>query len=233
VFFLARKQVILIIVEGPSDDTALGAIFNRIYDSNTVYVHIMHGDITTRINNRPDNIVAKIGNEVREYAKQYSLTSKDFSEIIHIIDTDGAYIPDSCIIENINISETIYSEHSITAKNKNNIINRNLQKRQNLNRLSTCNIVWNIPYRIFYMSCNLDHALYGSLNLSDEEKETYAYQFALRYRDNIPEFRNFISNSDFSVMLPYRESWNFIKLDCESLIRHTNLGLCLPNQENE
>lgn len=227
-FHLARKKVIFIIVEGPSDDTALGTIFNRIYDSNTVYVHIMHGDITTRINSRPDNIVAKIGNEVREYAKKYYLTPKDFSEIIHIIDTDGAYIPDSCIIENINSSETIYSENCITAKNKNNIINRNLQKRQNLDRLSTCNTVWNIPYRIFYMSCNLDHALYGFLNLSDEEKESYAYDFALRYRDNIPEFRNFISNSDFSVMLPYRDSWNLIRSDCESLKRHTNLGLCLP-----
>ena len=66
------------------------------------------------------------------------------------------------------------------------------------------------------------------LELSDEEKESFAYEFALRYRDNISEFRNFISTSEFSVMLPYQESWNFIKSDCESLKRHTNLGLCLP-----
>ena len=78
------------------------------------------------------------------------------------------------------------------------------------------------------MSCNLDHALYGALNLTDEEKESQAYDFALRYRDNIPKFRNFITNSNFSVMRPYRESWDFIKEDSESLKRHTNLGLCLP-----
>ena len=82
------------------------------------------------------------------------------------------------------------------------------------------------------MSCNLDHALYGTLNLTDDEKESQALAFALRYRDNIPEFRNFITNSNFSVMCPYKESWNFIKEDIESLKRHTNLGLCLPETKN-
>ena len=227
-FHLARKKVIFIIVEGPSDETALGVIFNKVFEPDTTYVHVIHGDITTRNNVSPNNIVAKIGNEVRKYAKEQFLSSEDFSQIIHIVDTDGAYIPDNCIVENIDFSGTIYSEDCITAKNKNNIINRNFQKSQNLNKLSITNYIWGIHYRVYYMSCNLEHALYGFLNLSDEEKESFAYEFALRYRDNISEFRNFISTSEFSVMLPYQESWNFIKSDCESLKRHTNLGLCLP-----
>lgn len=231
-FHLARKKVIFIIVEGASDETALGVIFNKVFEPDTTYVHVIHGDITTRSNVSPNNIVAKIGNEVRKYAKEQFLSSKDFSQIIHIVDTDGAYIPDNCIVEDIDSIGTIYSEDCITAKNKNNIINRNFHKSQNLQRLSKTNYIWGIHYRVYYMSCNLDHALYGFLNLSDEEKESYAYEFALRYRNNIPEFRNFISTSDFSVMLPYKESWNFIKLDCESLKRHTNLGLCLPEQPN-
>mgnify|MGYP000335251292 CR=1 FL=1 len=59
-FILARKKVIFIIVEGPSDETALGAIFRRIYDPNTAYVHTIQGDITTQNNINPNNIVAKI-----------------------------------------------------------------------------------------------------------------------------------------------------------------------------
>ena len=95
---MARKKVVLVIVEGPSDDTALGIMLNQIYDKDSVHVHIMHGDITTRKGVRSDNIVAKIGDEVRAYAKSQHYSSKDFKQIIHIVDTDGAYIPDEKII---------------------------------------------------------------------------------------------------------------------------------------
>lgn len=61
---MARKKVVLVIVEGPSDDTALGIMLNQIYDKDSVHVHIMHGDITTRKGVHSDNIVAKIGNEL-------------------------------------------------------------------------------------------------------------------------------------------------------------------------
>ncbi len=54
---MARKKIVLVIVEGPSDDTALGIALNRIYDRDFVYVHIMHGDITTRQGVTPVNIV--------------------------------------------------------------------------------------------------------------------------------------------------------------------------------
>ena len=48
----------------------------------------------------------------------------------------------------------------------------------------------------------------------------------MKYKDNIPEFLDFISNSDFSVVDGYKESWDFIKQDLHSLERYTNLGLC-------
>ena len=37
---MAHKKVVLVIVEEPSDDTALGIMLNQIYDKNSVYVHI-------------------------------------------------------------------------------------------------------------------------------------------------------------------------------------------------
>ena len=78
------------------------------------------------------------------------------------------------------------------------------------------------------MSCNLDHVLYNKLNSSDEDKETDAFQFAKYYKDKIPEFVQFISESDFSVTGDYRESWNFIQQDLNSLNRYTNLAIGLP-----
>lgn len=45
---MAKRKIVFVIVEGPSDDEALGVLFSKIYDKDSVYVHIMHGDITTQ-----------------------------------------------------------------------------------------------------------------------------------------------------------------------------------------
>lgn len=98
--------------------------------------------------------------------------------------------------------------------------------RGNLNRLSSTSEIWSIPYRVYYMSCNLDHVLYGKMNSTDEEKKNDAFSFAKKYRDNIPGFINYISNSDFSVVDSYPQSWQYIREGLHSLERHTNFGLC-------
>lgn len=82
-----------------------------------------------------------------------------------------------------------------------------------------------IPYQAYYMFSNLDHVLYGKLNSSDTDKENDAYQFALKYKDDIDGFLTFISDSDFSKMDSYQASWGFIKKDLHSLERFTNLGM--------
>ena len=66
---MARKKIVLVIVEGPSDEVALGMALSQVYDKDFIYVHIMHGDITTRRGVSSKNIVAKLGNEVTAYAK--------------------------------------------------------------------------------------------------------------------------------------------------------------------
>lgn len=110
---MAHKKIVLVIVEGPSDDTALGVVLNQVYDKNFVHIHIMHGDITTRAGVNPQNIVAKIGNDIRGYAKSQHYKASDFKQIIHIVDTDGVYIPDERIIEEAGIGETTYEADGI------------------------------------------------------------------------------------------------------------------------
>ena len=78
------------------------------------------------------------------------------------------------------------------------------------------------------MSCNLDHVLYGKLNSTDEEKEKDAFAFAKRYMKDIPGFKKFICESDFSVISNYAQSWQYIREGTHSLERHTNFGLCFP-----
>ena len=233
---MTRKKIIFVIVEGPSDETALGAILQSIYDINQVHIEVVHGDITTEKGCMPHNILSKIGAMAAEHIKQNRYLKKsDFEKIIHIVDMDGAFIPDANIIEDKSVTETVYSTANIitTTNNKSNIIERNKQKSSNINKICSCPKVWvDIPYRVFYMSCNLDHVLYGKINSTDAEKKQDSRKFAKRYKENIQKFLSFISESDFSVKMPYKESWDFIKQDLHSLERHTNFGICFK-EEND
>lgn len=226
---LARKKIVFVIVEGPSDEDALGVFFNRIYDKNSVYVHIIHGDLTTM----NGSIKNRIADAVRNYANSNHLKKANFQEVIHIIDMDGAYIPDSAVVEDATAVNPIYNVTEIRTCDPAGIKKRNDQKRKNLDTISALSSVWGgVPYQVYYMSCNLDHVLYNKLNCTDQEKEDNAYAFAKKYKDNVSGFVSFIVDSDFSVPGEYLDTWTFIKQDKRSLERYTNLGICLrPEQK--
>lgn len=98
---MARRKVVFVIVEGASDETALGIALNQVFDKESVYVHITHGDITTRTGVTSQNIVAKVGNEVKAYATSNHYKASDFKQIIHIVDTDATYLPEEKIHEEV------------------------------------------------------------------------------------------------------------------------------------
>lgn len=228
---MARRKIVFVIVEGPSDEEALGAVITRIFDESSVFVKIMRCDITTEKGINAGNIISKVGNVIRQYAQDNHFTKNDFKRIIHITDMDGAYISNENIVEDTESKKPVYSENKILTRDKQGIEERNEQKRTNLNRLCGCDEIWNVPYRIFYMSCNLDHVLYNKLNSSDEEKENDSFRFAKKYKDKTTEFLSFISESSFSVVTDYKDSWEYIKKDLHSLERHSNLGLCFKNDD--
>lgn len=229
---MSRSKVIFVIVEGPSDEAALGAIMNRIHAGSSVHVKVMHRDITSDSRVNPNNIVAEIGKAVNEYIKNYYLKRTDFAKVIHIIDTDGAFIPDDGVIFDAARKDPFYTETGIYTCSKTGIEERNHHKSANIRRLHSLPVVLkSIPYQAYYMSCNLDHALYGKLNSSDKEKASDAKAFAVTYQDDIPAFLKFISESEFSVTGDYAESWQYIMDGLHSLGRHTNLGICFKKPD--
>lgn len=234
---LPRKKILFIIVEGPSDQEALGAILSRLYPSDQIYVHIVHGDITTARNVTANKIVSEVGKLVKRYADQNHFKQSDFKEIIHITDTDGAFIPEDNVVELSDFhtdEKIIYTATEIQTENVESIRRRNEQKSSNLNRLLGCSQIWTIPYRMFYMSCNLDHVLHNKLGSTDEEKEQDAYSFAKKYHKNAEAFCDFMIHSEFSVVedYTYRSSWDYIKKDLHSLERHSNFGLYLQKSDD-
>lgn len=231
---VARKKIVLVLVEGPSDDTALGVILNRLFDKSKVHIEIMHGDITADYSIDPKDIVCALGNIVKEYANSMHFSQIHFQQVIHIVDMDGAYVPEASIVENTSALKPVYSLTEIQTASPEQIILRNKHKQDKLNRISRLKTVWrSIPYQAYYMSSNLDHVLYGKLNSTDSEKENDAYAFAKRYRNDVDGFLSFISDSDFSKTEDYKESWEFIKEGHHSLNRYSNLGICFADIRKE
>ena len=225
---MARRKIVLVIVEGPSDADSLELYFSKFFDSNTVHMKIMYGDITSKRGINQSNIKARLGNEIKVYAENNHFKATDVQQIIHLVDMDGVFVDDSVIIEDETKDNFVYTLESIIVPNQEEAIERNERKRENLNILtSRTSVMWNsIPYKIYYMSCNLDHVLHDNPNATDEEKKTNSLAFTEKYYDDINAFIKFISESIFSQCTDYKESWDYIKQDNHSLERNSNLGLC-------
>ena len=74
---MARKKIVFVIVEGPSDDEALGVMLEKVFSSSSVYVHITHGDITSKPGTNP----SKIRTIVCDIVKKYANSNKSFTNI--------------------------------------------------------------------------------------------------------------------------------------------------------
>lgn len=227
---MAKRKVVFIIVEGLSDQDALERYFVKFFNSSQIITKVMYGDITIKAGVNQTNIKSRLGNIVREKLKQDKLTKADVARIIHIVDMDGAYIDDTAVRLDKSCFKPVYSKKCIRTINVESICQRNRQKRENLDALSSnkSGILKGIPYKVYYMSCNLDHVLYDLQNATDEQKEELSLNFSEKYidNDNIDRFIQFICKSKFSRIDSYEASWQFIKQDKHSLERYSNVGLC-------
>lgn len=222
---MSEKKVIVFIVEGPSDEAALGTIMKEYFSNNEVQFVVVHGDITLDDYVSNSDIMKKINEKIENVKSRYRYVENDFLKIIHIVDTDGVYIPDTNIISK-DVDEIQYYEDHIDAKNASAIIERNKQKGSILYKLRKTGKVNGIPYRIYFNSCNLEHVLYGELkNYSDDEKQILSDDFADKYDGKVNEFIEFISAISIAVPGTYQKTWDYIERDKNSLNRYSNMHL--------
>lgn len=139
---MISKKIVFVIVEGPSDSEALGVILEKIFSSNTVHVHIIHGDITIRNKVDSSNIVKEITDEVKKYASSSHLKKSDFERVIYIVDMDGAYVDKNLVCYDENSKKVRYTENSIFTDKVDGILKRNETKRNNLNVLIKTKKIW-------------------------------------------------------------------------------------------
>ena len=95
---MSEKKVVAVIVEGPSDENAIGGILKEYFSSEEVQFAVVHGDITSNEFTTVDNILIKIDEIIDEIKMKYGYHWEDFIKVIHIVDTDGVFTKD-CVME--------------------------------------------------------------------------------------------------------------------------------------
>ncbi len=222
---MSEKKVIAFIVEGRSEEVALGSIIKEYFSNNEVQFVVIRGDITTKDYVSADSILKKIDSHIDRVKEKYRYSYEDFIRIIHLTDADGVFIGK----EKVKFAEVerirYYTDHVETA-DVDAIIDRNSRKAEILFKLRRTGKVHGIPYRIYFNSCNLEHVLYNELkDFSDEEKMDLSDEFAEKYEGKPEEFIKFISGPGVAVSGTYQETWRFLEKGTNSLNRHSNMHL--------
>lgn len=221
---MSEKKVVAVIVEGPSDENAIGGILKEYFSSEEVQFAVVHGDITSDYMTTVDNAVSKVDDLVDSIRSKYGYHWEDFAKIIHISDTDGTFTKD-CIQE-ADVEGIRYFEDRIECAYVSEVEKRNKHKSEIMFKLYSTGKVHDIRYRLFFNSCNLEHVLYDELkDFSDADKEELSDEFAEKYEGKVREFIDFISDKSIAVPGTYKATWRFIEKDNNSLHRYSNMHL--------
>ena len=93
-----KKKVVLFIVEGFNDQTALAVSLERLLNTESVKFEITEGDITSDYSGK--NIAAKVGDIIKKHCEEYKFKTEDFMEAVLLVDMDGAYVKAEAIEKN-------------------------------------------------------------------------------------------------------------------------------------
>lgn len=224
-----EKKVIAVIVEGPSDEAALGSILKEYFSSAEIQFVVVHGDITTKDYTLTDNILSKINNLIESVKQKYGYKREDFLKIIHIVDMDGAFCDDAIVEKDV--EGVRYYLDRIETKYPDYLIRKHTQKAEILSKLYSSGKINGVSYRIYFNSCNLEHVLFNELkDFTDDEKLEKSDDFAEQYEGKSDEFIQFISDESVAVEGSYKETWEYIEKDLNSLNRHSNMNLIFQKE---
>lgn len=150
---------------------------------------------------------------VEKFIMKYHLQPGDLLQVIRLMDTDGAFVPESAIMHDPQAAGFEYKETCIAAQSREAVMQRNETKGRNMLLLAHMGVTFKkIPYEAYFCSRNLEHALSGICqDCSPREKLKLSDQFDERYRGLPHEFLEFISRIPLAVPANgYGASWDYI-----------------------
>jgi len=231
------KKVLLIIVEGQTEQIILEDYLDAHFADTTIRFDVQREDVLTKwdAHKRIPNIKNSVIRVIQSYLDKYKFLAKDLTAVVHITDADGCFIAPECVRVDENIEQKLfYTEDAILVKSdkrKEQIEQRNEMKARNA-RILIANDYFNInrlkvPYQLFYFSTNLEHVLWDERNEIPTEKIHKADKFIENLSGTIEEYLKAYLPVDAEP--PYREkmkkSWSFLMEGGHSLQRGTNVPL--------
>lgn len=219
------KSVIVVIVEGVSDQVSFENYLNTLSNDKNIFFSVYKGDLMTDYDQDDKTVNEIIKQLVEECASSENFSVEDVAMVIQLTDTDGVFAKNVIQQDPTLSSEdsAMYFADKILVRDVLKFQETQDYKRERLIdclKLSTIemSLQKKIPYEIYYMSCNLECALHGKYNTSDEEKADLSDKFADKYpKEKIQDFIEFMHSINASGTLVFKESWDYIKRDNNSL----------------
>jgi hypothetical protein len=228
-----KKKFLLFLVEGKNDEREIGAIlhapcFDQYREKYQIQFLVNGNDITATTKVTASNIQGKLNDILMHFRRNgvpfSNIRVDEIQEFVQIVDMDGAFISPENIVKG-NGKDFIYTSNSIITSNTDGAIGRNKKKADILRKLSEISQVGNVPYSVYYASCNMDHVLFDNLNPSSDVKTGCAYRFIERCASDPLALNESIFKQGIMAEGTYADSWVYIQQDCNSLHRHTNINL--------
>lgn len=225
------KKVVLFVVEGSTDETALALLLDKVFSSAVVKFDIVGGDITScQSSSSPRDLVRS---RVKDHLLRQEYDWGDLACVIQLVDTDGAFVAPQHVKPSAD-GVLSYGFEAIEAPDVDAIVERNRKKSSSLRQLSMTGCLRyrkaEVPYFVYFMSRNLEHALHNKPeSLSADEKERLARRFQRRYSKNVEGFVSFLED-EIAVAGDYLETWRYIEEGTNSLKRCSNLHLVFRNE---
>ena len=229
------KKYLLFIVEGRNDKKEIQAILRAAaepaFSENYVDAYHVHGgDLFTEKDSSEKTIIGKLNKIVlawRNGGEQpfQRIIPSDVKKIIHIIDTDGTFIPEDSIIETED-GKVLYFDESMHYFDRAFLVGRNRKKARIIRKLLATRQIDNIPYELLFASCNMDHLLFNDRNPLPNAKGENALVFSGKCKSRV-DLQNSVFAEGICASGTLADSWNMIQKKYNSLARHTNINLLL------
>ena len=235
------RKVILIFVEGESDETVVGFVTDSLVeqlDQMHITLKVMYGDVFSDRKYSSSSGPQIASDKIIDNLKKEKLKAKDLLFVAFVTDTDGIFInPTSLVIDSsiepkdsfqydLEAQRLLFStrekkdEIVVTRQRKSRKLAKLIKEGESLkiNRIQ-------VSCYVFYNSVNLEHVLFEKL-LSDHEKQAAADDFVDQYDEKGDEGLDEIL-AFFKSRCPsddYEESWEFIKQH-EMMQGYSNLAI--------
>lgn len=234
---MPNKKVRLFIVEGDTEETALGLLLERLIESSAIDFDVFHSDIFGHARfgagedkiMRESNILKRVDRVVADHIERADYGWKDLEDIVLLTDTDGCFVDSSLVVEDPTIAKVEYRPDSIAVPIGSTVSLRNKERSANIMRVVGRGRLSKrgreIPMTVYYLSRNLEHALHGEVgSLSTKRKARLAREFASKYKENPERFVAFLRD-ELGCPGDYGQSWEYIWQGTHSLERGSNLHL--------